>query len=87
MSLTPRSRLTSDSHRSPRGAASMASRPILAASPRLFHGARPNMPTTTMTTNSDMNMPPTRPSTVLLGLASEIGRVPIVRPISRPPTS
>ena len=44
MSFTPRSRLSSDSHRSPIGAATAAARPIRNASPNESNGAMPTPP-------------------------------------------
>ena len=76
MSLTSRSRLTSDSHRSPSGAATAtprASRSTAEKSASL-NGAI-SIDATTVTRTAPMT-PPMRPSTVLFGLAADSGRVP-----------
>ena len=87
MSFTPRSRLSSDSQRSPIGAAMAAARPIRKASPNESNGAMPTPPKRMTVTTSAPTTPPTRPSMVLFGLASDSGRVPALRPTANAPTS
>src|SRR3954469_8168235 len=89
MSFTPRSRLITDSHRSPRVAASAATSPKSTLSARLtldlLQGAM--NPTTPTGTSNARVPPPARPSNVLLGLAFDIGRLPRLRPTKNAPTS
>src|SRR3990170_316040 len=71
MSLTPRSRFTSDSHRSPRGAATATARPTRMPSEKESMGPNPTIEERTTTTRTATTQPPSNPSTVLFGLAGE----------------
>ena len=86
MSLTPRSRLMNDSHRSPSGATSehnRANTKVRGLSGPI--GAIPTKPTTMTVTIRPATTPLARPSSVLLGLAADIGVLPkYVTPEVRP---